>query len=196
KVGIPAPEERIDSYPHELSGGMRQRVVIAIALACGPRLLIADEPTTALDVTVQAQILELLKSLQADLGMSIILITHDLGVVSEFADEIAVMYAGAVVERAPAGQLFEAPLHPYTIGLLESLPGYGNNRGQRRLPTITGSVPSLRDLPSGCRFRDRCPRAIAKCAEARPPLERHGDREVACIVASAELEGRRKEANA
>ncbi len=196
KVGIPAPEERADAYPHELSGGMRQRVVIAMALACGPRLLIADEPTTALDVTVQAQILDLLAALQKDLGMSIVLITHDLGVVSEFADEIVVMYAGAVVERAPARRLFEAPLHPYTAGLLESLPGYGENRRQRRLPTIPGTVPDLRTLPTGCRFRDRCPRAIDACADARPPLRRHGDREVACIVASAELDRRAEEARA
>ncbi len=196
KVGIPAPEERVESYPHELSGGMRQRVVIAMALACGPRLLIADEPTTALDVTVQAQILELLKKLQADLGMSIVLITHDLGIVSEFADEIVVMYAGAVVERAPAARLFEGPLHPYTAGLLASLPGYGDNRKQRRLPTIAGTVPDLRSLPSGCRFRDRCPRAIARCAEVRPELRRHGEREVACIVASAELDAAAKEASA
>jgi peptide/nickel transport system ATP-binding protein len=192
KVGIPAPEERVSAYPHELSGGMRQRVVIAMALACGPKLLIADEPTTALDVTVQAQILELLKKLQADLGMSIVLITHDLGVVSEFADEIVVMYAGAIVERAPASRLFEAPLHPYTEGLLESLPSYGDNRKQRRLPTIHGAVPDLRSLPSGCRFRDRCPRAIPACADERPPLRRHGDREVACIVASAELESAKR----
>jgi peptide/nickel transport system ATP-binding protein len=196
KVGIPAPEERVDAYPHQLSGGMRQRVVIAMALACRPRLLIADEPTTALDVTVQAQILELLKSLQADLGMSIVIITHDLGVVAEFADEIVVMYAGTVVERGSAKALFASPLHPYTQGLLRSLPGYGENRKRPRLPTIPGQVPDLRSLPTGCRFRNRCPRAIDTCAEIAPPLTRHGDREVACIVVAAELAAASEEARA
>jgi peptide/nickel transport system ATP-binding protein len=195
KVGIPAPEERIDAYPHQLSGGMRQRVVIAMALACRPRLLIADEPTTALDVTVQAQILELLKSLQADLGMSIVIITHDLGVVAEFADDIVVMYAGTVVERGSAKDILASPLHPYTQGLLGSLPGYGDNREQKRLPTIPGHVPDLRSLPSGCRFQNRCPRAIAACATISPPLSRHGEREIACIGVAAELERAAAEAH-
>ncbi|MGD8608640.1 MAG: ABC transporter ATP-binding protein, partial [Myxococcales bacterium] len=149
-VGIPAPSERIDSYPHTLSGGMRQRAMIAMALACEPRLLIADEPTTALDVTIQAQILDLLRSLQSELGMSIVFITHDLGVMAEFAHEIAVMYAGKIVEHAETHTLFHAPRHPYTRGLLRSLPSE-RNRGHR-LQTIPGIVPDLRALPPGCRF--------------------------------------------
>jgi peptide/nickel transport system ATP-binding protein len=184
-VGIPAPELRIDSYPHELSGGMRQRVMIAMAIACSPELLIADEPTTALDVTIQAQILDLLARLRRELGMAIMLITHDLGVVAEFADEVMVMYAGTVVERARASELFAAPYHPYTQGLLASAPRTAS--GARRLATIEGVVPDLAHLPAGCRFRDRCPRAVARCAQAEPPLYAIGDRRVACFVAAAEL---------
>ncbi|QQR91481.1 MAG: ABC transporter ATP-binding protein [Myxococcales bacterium] len=186
-VGIPSPSERVHSYPHELSGGMRQRVMIAMALSCDPELLIADEPTTALDVTIQAQILELLKKLQAERGMSILLVTHDLGVVSEFADEIVVMYAGKVVEHALSRDLFKNPSHPYTQGLLRSVPGYKDNTKAKRLPTIAGVVPDLRDLPKGCRFQDRCSRVIDRCREKEPDLlsiEEH--HEVACFVAQAE----------
>jgi peptide/nickel transport system ATP-binding protein len=170
RVGIPAPEERIDAYPHHLSGGMRQRVMIAIALASGPELLIADEPTTALDVTIQAQILDLLSELQASLGMSVLLITHDLGVVAEHAHEVMVMYAGQIVERAPSAVLFEAPQHPYTRGLLRSVPSYHENAGLTRLPTIPGIVPDLAHLPVGCRFQARCPDVHALCRTQEPPL--------------------------
>jgi peptide/nickel transport system ATP-binding protein len=184
-VGIPAAAERVDAYPHEMSGGMRQRVMIAMALACEPRLLIADEPTTALDVTIQAQILELLKDLQRRLGMSIILITHDLGVVAEFVDEIVVMYAGKVAERARTEALFEAPRHPYTRGLLMSVPTFEDNARQRRLPTIPGMVPDLRELPVGCRYQDRCPDVVERCRHEDPPLERlEGGGWVACHVAT------------
>jgi peptide/nickel transport system ATP-binding protein len=192
-VGIPAPEKRVDAHPHELSGGMRQRVMIAMAIACRPKLLIADEPTTALDVTIQAQILDLLARLRRELGMGIVLITHDLGVVAEFVDEVVVMYAGRVVERAKTAQLFAEPLHPYTQGLLASVPGvaHGHDDASRphakRLRTIEGMVPDLAHLPSGCRFRDRCPKAIPRCAEIDPPLlPVRGDRAVACIVAHAQ----------
>ncbi|HSN83186.1 MAG TPA: ABC transporter ATP-binding protein [Polyangiales bacterium] len=180
-VGIPAPSERIDSYPHTLSGGMRQRAMIAMALACQPRLLIADEPTTALDVTIQAQILDLLRSLQAELGMSIIFISHDLGVMAEFAHEIVVMYAGRVVERAETHDLFRNPRHPYTRGLLQSLPSL-QNRGHR-LRTIPGIVPDLRTLPPGCRFRDRCSFAREDCGAEEPPLRRIDRSDVACFYA-------------
>jgi peptide/nickel transport system ATP-binding protein len=182
RVGIPAAKERIDAYPHQLSGGMRQRVMIAIALAGEPELLIADEPTTALDVTIQAQILDLLASLQRDLGMSVLLITHDLGVVAEHAHDVVVMYAGKIVERASTRQLIEQPLHPYTRGLLESVPSYAANRGKTRLATIPGSVPELSKLPPGCRFVDRCARAQADCSLADPPLFAFaGARSAACI---------------
>jgi oligopeptide/dipeptide ABC transporter ATP-binding protein len=172
-VDIPSPERRVRSYPHELSGGMRQRVVIAMALACGnPRLVIADEPTTALDVTIQAQILDLFKKLQQDLGMSVIMITHDLGVVSETANRVAVMYAGSVVEQAAVRALFETPLHPYTRGLLRSLPRRGRDSRKSRLHTIAGTVPNLLDLPPGCKFFDRCPHALADvCQGTEPALE-------------------------
>ncbi len=169
-VGIPAPEERVRAYPHQLSGGMRQRVMIAMALACEPKLLIADEPTTALDVTIQAQILELLGRLRTQLGMAVLLITHDLGLVAEFAEDVVVMYAGRVVERAPVQQLFADPRHPYTRGLLRSVPSYGDNARARRLPTIPGVVPDLRELPPGCRFRARCADAFDPCAGREPPL--------------------------
>ncbi|MEM7396251.1 MAG: ABC transporter ATP-binding protein [Verrucomicrobiota bacterium] len=156
KVRIPSPEIRIDEYPHQLSGGMRQRVMIAMALACHPRLLIADEPTTALDVTVQAQILDLMAQLQEEMGMSVILITHDLGVIAESCDEVVVMYAGRVVEKAPVKALFANPLHAYTRGLLGSIPKLDTPR-KSRLPTIEGMVPSLWNMPEGCRFAPRCP---------------------------------------
>ncbi|NNK08556.1 MAG: ABC transporter ATP-binding protein [Myxococcales bacterium] len=180
-VGIPAPAERIDSYPHTLSGGMRQRAMIAMALSCEPRLLIADEPTTALDVTIQAQILDLLRSLQRDFGMSIVFITHDLGVMAEFAHEIAVMYAGKIVEHAETRALFRTPKHPYTKGLLRSLPSV-RNRGER-LPTIRGVVPDLRELPSGCRFQDRCDFVTDVCRVEEPNLQRLEQSDVACFHA-------------
>jgi oligopeptide/dipeptide ABC transporter ATP-binding protein len=181
-VGIPSPQERVDAFPHQLSGGMRQRVMIAMALACDPTLLIADEPTTALDVTIQAQILELLGRLRAQLGMAVVLITHDLGLVAEFAERVVVMYAGRVVEQAPVAELFARPLHPYTRGLLRSVPSYRDNARARRLPTIPGVVPDLRRLPPGCRFRDRCEDAIDRCAAAEPPLTATGPgRPVRCL---------------
>jgi peptide/nickel transport system ATP-binding protein len=168
RVRIPSPERRLDEYPHQLSGGMRQRVMIAMALACRPRLLIADEPTTALDVTVQAQILDLLRSLQAETGMSLILITHDLGVVAEMADDVAVMYAGRVVERASAPSLFADPQHPYTIGLLGSIPRLDETYD--RLLSIDGSVPPPFAMPGGCRFNPRCPFAVSDCRAEDPPM--------------------------
>jgi len=184
QVGLPAPEQRVDSYPHQLSGGMRQRVMIAMALACGPELLIADEPTTALDVTIQAQILELLKHLQAERRMAVLLITHDLGLVAESCDAVVVMYAGRVVERAPVRQLFRQPAHPYTAGLLRSIPALqeaGAAGERKRLRAIPGMVPSLRRLPVGCRYRDRCERALEICARVDPPLELKRDgQEAAC----------------
>ena len=186
RVRIPAPERRFEEYPHQLSGGMRQRVMIAMALACAPKLLIADEPTTALDVTVQAQILDLLRDLQAETGMSIILITHDLGVVAEMADEVAVMYAGRVVERAAARDLFEDPQHPYTLGLLGSVPRLDEDRP--RLLAIEGTVPPPFALPPGCRFAPRCPFAVAACEAAPPPLrEISPGHHVACLRAPVEL---------
>jgi peptide/nickel transport system ATP-binding protein len=169
KVGIPSPDKRIDDYPHQMSGGMKQRVMIAMALACKPELLIADEPTTALDVTIQAQILDLLRELQREYRMGVLLITHDLGVIAEVADHVVVMYAGRVVEKADVYTLFEAKAHPYTIGLFRSLPGL-EERGAR-LETIEGIVPSPLNFPSGCRFRDRCRFAERRCAEEVPPLE-------------------------
>jgi peptide/nickel transport system ATP-binding protein len=178
-VGIPSPEERIDAYPHQLSGGMRQRVMIAMALACKPDLLIADEPTTALDVTIQAQILELLKSLQRELGMSILLITHDLGVVAETGDEVVVMYAGRVVEQAPTKTLFAAPRHHYTAGLLASVPAYGDGTHDR-LREIKGIVPSLWELPKGCKFADRCPAVQDRCRAEEPQLVQLGGSKVRC----------------
>ena len=168
KVRIPAPEQRFHEHPHKLSGGMRQRAMIAMALACDPRLLIADEPTTALDVTIQAQILELMRELQQETGTAIILITHDLGVVAEVADEVVVMYAGRVVEQAPVQALFDAPQHPYTIGLLGSIPRLDGER--TRLASIEGQVPSPLRRPPGCSFAERCPFAIAKCREDDPVL--------------------------
>jgi oligopeptide/dipeptide ABC transporter ATP-binding protein len=182
-VKIADPQKRVGNYPHQFSGGQRQRVMIAMALACTPKLLIADEPTTALDVTIQAQILELIGELQGRLGMAVLLITHDLGVVAERADEVAVMYAGKIVESAKPEVIFSRPKHPYTIGLLDSLPG--RRGGKKRLAAIPGMVPSPLDWPTGCRFRDRCARADASCAAQPPPLieiERH--HRVACFMAT------------
>jgi len=168
RVRISSSQERIDEYPHKLSGGMRQRVMIAMALACAPVLLIADEPTTALDVTIQAQILDLLAKLRQETGTAIILITHDLGVVAEICDDVAVMYAGEIVERAPTDRLFAMPQHPYTVGLLGSMPLISSPR--ERLATIAGSVPSLTRTFTGCRFASRCPFAEARCRGQPPPL--------------------------
>jgi peptide/nickel transport system ATP-binding protein len=167
-VRIPSPEKRVDEYPHKLSGGMRQRAMIAMALACGPELLIADEPTTALDVTIQAQILDLMRGLRRDTGTAIILITHDLGVVAEMADDVAVMYAGQIVERAPVRDLFARPEHPYTVGLLGSIPRLDEKR--ERLPSIEGRVPDMSRPPDGCRFAARCPFVEPACRAETPPL--------------------------
>jgi len=168
RVKIPSPEMRIDAYPHQLSGGMRQRAMIAMALSCQPKLLIADEPTTALDVTIQAQILQLLKEIQREMGMAVMLITHDLGVVSEIADRVAVMYAGRIVEVAPIEALFDQMRHPYTKGLLESIPQLQEKR--RRLNAIPGQVPNPMDLPVGCKFHPRCYLMIEECKKEEPPL--------------------------
>ena len=170
-VGVPFPERRVDQYPHEFSGGMRQRAMIAMALSCNPSILIADEPTTALDVTIQAQIVELISVLKDDFDSGVIMITHDLGVVADIADEIIVMYAGRVVERAATRDLFYDPQMPYTWGLLGSIPRLDRPRPDR-LHSITGAPPSLINAPPGCRFRPRCPHAFAKCVE-EPPLENH-----------------------
>ena len=172
KVGIPAPEIRMGEYPHQLSGGMRQRVVIAMALACEPAVVIADEPTTALDVTIQAQILELMQALQRDLGLAVVLITHDLGVIAETCDDVIVMYAGRVAESGPVEAIFDRPAHPYTRGLLDSIPRLEGTR-KARLRVIEGMVPGLRDLPAGCRFQNRCPHRVDRCATA-PALEAVG----------------------
>ncbi len=170
-VGIPAPEQRVDDYPHQLSGGMRQRAMIAIALSCRPSLLIADEPTTALDVTIQAQILDLIRRLQSEIGMSVLFITHNLGVVAEIADRVAVMYAGQVVEEAPVNEIFANPRHPYTVGLMASIPGATTVAADKRLPTIGGAPPGPLELPSGCRFAPRCPWATNACRSQVPELE-------------------------
>jgi peptide/nickel transport system ATP-binding protein len=175
KVGIADPGRRVDDYPHQMSGGMRQRVMIAMALACKPELLIADEPTTALDVTIQAQILELLAQLRREMGMSLVLITHDLGVVAESCDEVVVMYAGHIVEQAAARALFARPRHPYTAGLLRSIPALRTpvtppTGERRRLQEIPGVVPRLDRLPPGCRFQDRCPSVQERCRKEAPPL--------------------------
>jgi oligopeptide/dipeptide ABC transporter ATP-binding protein len=182
RVRIPSPERRADDYPHQLSGGMRQRVMIAMALACNPKLLIADEPTTALDVTIQAQILELMRALRAELGTAIILITHDLGVIAELADDVIVMYAGQVIERCAVERLFSEPQHPYTIGLLGSIPRL--HLEQERLSAIEGFVPDAAAPPPGCRFHPRCPFAVAKCRQEVPPLmEITPDHYAACWLA-------------
>jgi oligopeptide/dipeptide ABC transporter ATP-binding protein len=182
KVGIPGAERRIDQYPHEMSGGMRQRVVIAMALVCNPEILIADEPTTALDVTIQAQILRLIKDLQRERGTSVVFITHDLGVVAQIADDVAVMYLGRVVEKASVREVLKAPLHPYTMSLLRSLPSL-QHKGDR-LPAIQGSVPSLTAIPPGCPFHTRCPHAVpGRCNVGGPPALRTftGGRQAACV---------------
>jgi oligopeptide/dipeptide ABC transporter ATP-binding protein len=185
RVRIPSAEKRLDEYPHQMSGGMRQRVMIAMALANGPRLLIADEPTTALDVTIQAQILSLVRSLQRETGTAMLLITHDLGVVAEVADDVAVMYAGRIVERGPVHAVFEDPQHPYTIGLMGSLPSLSGGEG--RLATIPGSVPPPDRMPAGCRFAPRCPFAVEACTRAQPPLVSVSEgHDVACIRAPLE----------
>ena len=178
KVGIPGPAERAAAYPHQLSGGMRQRVMIAMALACNPEMLIADEPTTALDVTIQAQILDLLSQLRSELGLTVLLITHDLGVVAEQADRVIVMYAGRVVEESPTAPLFARPLHPYTSGLLDSIPDLDNTVDE--LAAIEGVVPSPFALPDGCRFAPRCRFAEDACSLAEPPLRPVGARLTAC----------------
>ena len=182
-VKIADPERRLRDYPHQLSGGMRQRVMIAMALSCNPKLLVADEPTTALDVTIQAQILELIGELQSKLGMAVLLITHDLGVVAERANHVAVMYAGKIVERAKPDIIFARPMHPYTVGLMNSVPGVGGRKD--RLDAIPGIVPSPLDWPSGCRFRDRCGRADQACAATQPDLREVAPGHwVACLKAA------------
>ncbi len=189
-VGIPSPEKRVHQYPHELSGGMRQRVMIAMALACNPELLIADEPTTALDVTIQAQILDLMKELQDRLGMSIIMITHDLGVVAETCDYVAVMYCGKVIEYAHVNELFKNPRHPYTVGLLNSLPRHDIDLEDEELSVIRGSVPNPTDMPKGCRFSPRCPHASDICRDRLPNLEEdENGNQIRCWIYSDEWDG-------
>jgi peptide/nickel transport system ATP-binding protein/oligopeptide transport system ATP-binding protein len=190
KVGIPSPEIRVDEYPHQMSGGMKQRVMIAMALACDPKLLIADEPTTALDVTIQAQILDLLRSMQREFGMSVLLITHDLGVVAEMSDHVAVMYAGKIAEFADTTTLYEEPRHPYTYGLFQSLPET-HAKKHPRLKEIPGTVPKPLDQPRGCKFHTRCFKATQECGEAEPPLADAGNgHKLACFhpVTDRELE--------
>lgn len=180
-VGIPEARKRVDDYPHQLSGGMRQRVMIAMALSCSPQVLIADEPTTALDVTIQAQILDLVRKLQKELGSSMILITHDLGVVAETCDYVAVMYAGKIVEYGTAQEIFGSPQHHYTKGLLNSVPHFETGKRRERLTTIPGIVPNLLHLKAGCRFADRCPKAQGPCFETHPELKENSNgHKVAC----------------
>ena len=180
KVGIPSPELRMKEYPHQLSGGMRQRVMIAMALSCGPQLLIADEPTTALDVTIQAQIMDELKKLREETGTAIMLITHDLGVVADMAENVLVMYAGKIVEYGRTEDIFRRPLHPYTMGLMNSIPRL--DKDVKRLHVIPGVVPSLEEMPTGCRFAPRCTLATDGCMEKEPPLSEHRGRSVRCHV--------------
>jgi len=181
KVGIPSPDIRMTEYPHQLSGGMRQRVVIAIALACKPALLIADEPTTALDVTIQAQILELIRELQSDLGMAVIMITHDLGVIAETCEDVVVMYAGKMAEKGSVYDIFDRPKHPYTKGLLASIPTL-DTIPKSKLSVIDGMVPGLLDLPAGCRFENRCPYRQDGCTLAPPPIETvDQEHQVSCL---------------
>ncbi|MEH7454824.1 ABC transporter ATP-binding protein [Gottfriedia acidiceleris] len=187
-VGIPSPEQRFHEYPHQLSGGMRQRIMIAIALACEPKLLIADEPTTALDVTIQAQILDLMNRLMKNRDMSMILITHDLGVVKEMCDQVVVMYTGQIVEKSPTASVFSEPLHPYTKGLLNAIPKISNKVD--RLEAIEGSVPDALNMPSGCSFHPRCVFATERCKNEAPPLFLHGDgREVRCFLYDVAVKG-------
>ena len=181
KVGIPSPEIRLSEYPHQLSGGMRQRVLIAIALICSPSLLIADEPTTALDVTIQAQILDLIENLQKQLGMAVLMITHDLGVIAETCQDVVVMYAGKVVEKGSVFDIFDHPKHPYTQGLLRSIPRL-DSPAKSKLEVIDGMVPGLLDLPSGCRFQNRCPLKIAQCENTSPGMEFvNSNHQVSCL---------------
>ncbi|HTY55508.1 MAG TPA: ABC transporter ATP-binding protein [Candidatus Binataceae bacterium] len=180
-VKIADPERRVDDYPHQLSGGMRQRVMIAMALSCNPRLLIADEPTTALDVTIQAQILDLIKELQQRLGLAVILVTHDLGVVAEYADDVTILYAARVMEQANCRELFRNPLNPYTRCLLQSIPGAGGIK-RARLQVIPGTIPSARRPPPGCRFHPRCPQAIDQCSKVDPPLEQKAPNHYAACI--------------
>lgn len=189
KVGIPAPEKRYDEYPHQLSGGMRQRVMIAIAISCNPELLIADEPTTALDVTIQAQILDLMHKLQQDFNAGMILITHDLGVVAEMCQEVVVMYAGKVVEYGTVEDIFYRPKHPYTRGLLDSIPHFETGHKLKELKTIKGMVPSLLNLPKGCRFQDRCPNVQSDCRQVEPQLESKGPNHLAACFHPVPDEG-------
>ncbi|WP_080798362.1 ABC transporter ATP-binding protein [Arabiibacter massiliensis] len=191
KVGIPSPEARIDDYPHQMSGGMRQRVMIAMALACNPKLLIADEPTTALDVTIQAQILDLLRRLRDDTGMAVLLITHDLGVVSETADRVVVMYCGQVVEEAEVRTLFDHPMHPYTLGLLKSIPRLEDD-DSKRLYMIKGMVPNPLEMPPGCHFSDRCDSCMDICRQKMPDIVDVGGHKVRCFLyedAEGEVKG-------
>jgi peptide/nickel transport system ATP-binding protein len=181
KVGIPSPEIRLSEYPHQLSGGMRQRVLIAIALVCSPSLLIADEPTTALDVTIQAQILDLIENLQKQLGMAVLMITHDLGVIAETCQDVVVMYAGKVVEKGSVFDIFDHPKHPYTQGLLRSIPRL-DSPAKSKLEVIDGMVPGLLDLPSGCRFQNRCPLKTAQCENTSPGMEFvNSNHQVSCL---------------
>jgi len=181
-TGIPDPERNIDSYPHELSGGMRQRVMIAMAISCNPSLLIADEPTTALDVTIQAQIVSLLRRISEEQDSSVIFVTHDMGLVARFADRVAVMYAGRIIELAPVSEIFDSPQHPYTQGLLASIPSIDGELPER-LPQIAGSPPNLAALGVGCAFASRCPYAIERCVEEDPPLVQISDhRQAACVL--------------
>ncbi len=186
-VGIPAPEQRFNEYPHQMSGGMRQRIMIAMALGCDPKLLIADEPTTALDVTIQAQIMELMKELKQKLNMGIIMITHDLGIVSEMCDRVIVLYTGQILEHAPIRDIMERPMHPYTEGLIEAIPQIGEQK--EKLKNIEGMVPPLNDLPKGCTFCPRCPYAMDVCHEKRPALVTMEDgRQVRCFKYSQQAE--------
>jgi peptide/nickel transport system ATP-binding protein len=191
QVGIPAPELRITAFPHELSGGMRQRVLIAIALSCKPDLLLADEPTTALDVTIQAQIVALLKQLAEQMGTAVIFVTHDLGLVARFAQKVAVMYAGRIVERGPVHDIFSDPQHPYTRGLLESIPTVSGVKPER-LSQIPGSPPDMRNLGKGCPFASRCPDVLNRCRRDRPPLLRRGPAHLAACWVDAPTDGFRK----
>jgi peptide/nickel transport system ATP-binding protein len=182
KVGIPDPVNALDRYPQEFSGGMRQRAMIARALMCGPSLLIADEPTTALDVTIQSQILDLMRKLKSELGMAILFITHDLGIVAQMADRVAIMYSGRIVESGPVRDIFRRPVHPYTRALLDAVPRLGDIDRHRKIRPIAGSIPNIFDVPRGCRFHPRCPVAqLPQCAEATPPSFESGRHHVACI---------------